>query len=81
MKTALIYIVKLYKLIISPHLGNNCRFTPTCSEYTIIAIETHGALKGSYLGFKRILRCNPFTQGGVDFPPQSTCKEHTHGNG
>lgn len=82
MKSILIFLVKSYKMIISPHLGNNCRFTPTCSEYMMLAIEEYGAAKGFYLGIKRILRCNPFSEGGVDYPAaHKTCKEHTHGNG
>lgn len=43
-----------------------CRFTPTCSDYMYQAIEKHGSIKGTYLGFKRILRCNPWTKGGLD---------------
>lgn len=54
----------LFKLLFNTNAG--CRFTPTCSRYTYEAIEKYGALKGSYLGFKRIMRCNPWSKGGFD---------------
>ena len=55
----LILIIKVYKLFISPYLHSNCRYLPTCSEYFIDSIKLNGALKGSLLGVKRILRCHP----------------------
>lgn len=69
MKKIVIKIIKLYQ--ITP-LGchSKCRFYPTCSSYTIEAIETHGLLKGSFLGIKRILRCNPFGKSGYDPVPR-----------
>jgi putative membrane protein insertion efficiency factor len=67
-KTSLIYLVKFYQYLISYLITPSCRFHPSCSEYTIQALKIHGAIKGSYLGIKRILRCNPFFKGGVDFP-------------
>ena len=67
----LVWLLKGYKKFISPMLGNNCRFLPTCSEYAMEAILVHGALKGSALAFWRILRCNPFCKGGFDpVPPK-----------
>ena len=69
MKNKLIFIIKKYKKNISPVLsdkGYNCKFYPTCSEYTIQAIEKYGCLKGSFLGIKRIMKCNPFSKGGYD---------------
>ena len=69
MKQILIAIVKGYRLVLSPWLGNACRFTPTCSVYSLEALETHGALKGSYLTLKRIGRCHPFCAGGHDPVP------------
>lgn len=70
MKSLLVSIIRLYKSFISPVLlslfGNGCRFTPTCSTYTIDAIEKYGVLKGSILGIKRFLRCNPFGDSGYD---------------
>ncbi|WP_367924590.1 membrane protein insertion efficiency factor YidD [uncultured Ruthenibacterium sp.] len=67
--------IKGYKKFISPLLGNNCRFYPTCSEYTMQAIEIHGVVKGILLGAWRILRCNPFCKGGIDpVPPKGKWK-------
>jgi hypothetical protein len=69
MKKIVIYIIKLYKKFISPLLsfmGVNCKYNPTCSEYTMQAIQKYGILKGCFLGMKRILRCNPFAKGGYD---------------
>ena len=59
-------IIKLYQRGLSPLLGEYCRFTPTCSQYMIEAIETKGLVKGIILGIWRILRCNPFSRGGYD---------------
>ncbi|MDL2253695.1 membrane protein insertion efficiency factor YidD [Ruminococcaceae bacterium OttesenSCG-928-I18] len=70
MKTVLIKALKGYKKWISPHLGNNCRFLPTCSEYAMQAIEIHGSFKGILLTFWRLLRCNPFGKVGYDPPPE-----------
>ena len=73
MKKILILIIELYKYFISPLLGNRCRFIPTCSEYFIEALNTHGLIRGLKLGFKRIFRCHPFRilggSHGVDFVP------------
>ncbi len=66
MKHLLIAIVKFYQVTISPLLGKNCRFMPTCSQYTIEALSKYGAIKGLYLGIKRILKCHPFHPGGYD---------------
>ena len=72
----LIYIIKIYQFLISPLLGNNCRFLPTCSEYFIEALKIHGITKGSKLGFKRIFKCHPFKKlggdHGLDFVPMSS---------
>ncbi|WP_143821105.1 membrane protein insertion efficiency factor YidD [Motiliproteus sp. MSK22-1] len=68
----IIGLVRCYQLLISPFLGNNCRFYPSCSSYTIEAMETHGLLKGFYLGIRRVLRCHPYHEGGLDpVPPVS----------
>ena len=74
MKNLFIQLIRGYQYFISPLLGNHCRFTPSCSEYTREAIQTYGALKGVYFGFKRILRCAPWGTGGYDPVPKS----HNH---
>jgi len=69
MKKTAMALIKGYKLMISPMLGRNCRFYPTCSEYTHEAIQKHGLFKGLLLGTKRLLKCHPFHSGGVDPVP------------
>lgn len=69
-KQLLILLVKGYRLLLSPMIGNDCRFTPTCSVYSIGALERHGAAWGSYLTVHRIVRCNPWCQGGHDPVPE-----------
>ena len=61
-------MIRLYQKFISPFLGRNCRFYPSCSEYSFRAIKKYGVFKGTALSFWRILRCNPFNKGGVDLP-------------
>ena len=70
-KKILICIIKFYKFLISPVLGNNCRYIPTCSEYFIDCLNEYGVLKGSYKGIKRILSCHPvkFLGGGHGLDP------------
>jgi len=70
MKYPLILLIRFYQLFISPMVGSNCRFYPTCSHYAKEAIEQHGALKGSWLAIRRIGRCNPWHEGGVDLVPE-----------
>ncbi len=65
---ALIGMVRLYQKCISPLLGPMCRFTPTCSEYFILAVKKYGVVRGSWRGVRRICRCHPFNPGGVDPP-------------
>jgi uncharacterized protein len=62
----LCYVVRLYQLLISPLIGMNCRFYPTCSKYSIEAIRLHGPFKGVYMSLKRVLRCHPFGAWGYD---------------
>lgn len=70
MKKVLIRIVKIYMKFISPlKRTSSCIYTPTCSLYALEALEKHGALKGTYLAVKRILRCHPFHRGGYDPVP------------
>ena len=67
----LISLIKIYKLFISPYLGSNCRFLPTCSDYFIDCLKIHGIFKGFYYGIKRIFSCHPikFLGGGEGFDP------------
>ena len=69
MSWPLIGLVKLYRLAISPWLGMNCRFQPTCSEYAIEALQKHGVFKGTWLAAKRIGRCHPWGGSGYDPVP------------
>ena len=69
MKFLLLLILRFYRKAISPYLGNNCRFHPTCSVYAMQAIEKYGAMKGLWLAMKRIGKCHPFHPGGIDEIP------------
>jgi len=69
MRRILIGLIKGYQLIISPHMGQCCRFHPSCSCYASQAIERHGALKGTAMATWRVLRCNPYNHGGYDPVP------------
>jgi hypothetical protein len=62
-------LIRAYQLLLSPFLGNHCRFTPTCSQYASEAVAKHGALRGTWLALKRIGRCHPFCDGGHDPVP------------
>tara|TARA_B100000035_G_C20995576_1_gene552312 strand:+ start:1007 stop:1231 length:225 start_codon:yes stop_codon:yes gene_type:complete len=61
-----IKLIKFYRFLISPLLGDTCRYYPTCSEYSIESLKTHGLFKGLFLSFKRILSCNPWGKSGFD---------------
>jgi putative membrane protein insertion efficiency factor len=65
---AMIGLVRLYKYLISPLLGQHCRFHPTCSTYFIEAVRKYGAIRGAWRGFRRICRCHPWHPGGFDPP-------------
>jgi putative membrane protein insertion efficiency factor len=65
-KSAGIALIKVYRRFISPMLPSSCRFTPSCSLYTLQAIEKYGLLKGGFMGARRLLRCHPFSEGGYD---------------
>ncbi len=68
MKRVFIETIKLYQRFISPIFSQNCRYYPTCSNYTIMAIEKYGLIKGGIKSIWRIIRCNPLSKGGVDYP-------------
>ena len=68
-KRTLLWMIRFYRVSISPLHPGCCRFTPTCSQYAMEAVEKYGALKGGYLALRRILRCHPFHAGGYDPVP------------
>ncbi len=68
-------LIRFYQIVISPHIGNCCRFEPTCSQYALEALQIHGVLRGSWLGFKRIMRCRPFGASGYDPVPEKKSEE------
>lgn len=72
----LLILIRFYQFFISPLLGDNCRFDPSCSEYARSAIRMHGNIKGLWLFIKRIIRCNPFCQGGYDPVPNTIQPEN-----
>lgn len=74
LKWMVIFPVKIYQRLISPHLGRVCRYTPTCSSYMIEAVETHGMFLGGWLGIKRIFRCHPWGGQGYDPVPPKKIK-------
>ena len=68
MKNIIIGFIKFYKVLLSPILPSSCKFYPTCSDYMILSIEKYGILKGLLKGIWRIIRCNPISKGGIDYP-------------
>lgn len=72
MRTVVVKAIKFYQLVISPFMGRNCRFYPTCSEYTVDAITEHGVINGLTLSIKRIGKCHPWHDGGYDPVPTSS---------
>tara|TARA_B100001027_G_scaffold215015_1_gene188173 strand:+ start:383 stop:619 length:237 start_codon:yes stop_codon:yes gene_type:complete len=71
----LIFFIKVYRLLVSPILGQNCRFWPTCSDYSIQALQEYGVLKGTKFILKRIVRCNPWGGSGIDVLPKRDAKD------
>lgn len=76
MKRMLLGLIRAYQLLLSPWLGNSCRFEPTCSRYATQAIEEHGAAAGTCLALRRLLRCHPWCEGGHDPVPAE--RPHLH---
>ena len=70
MKTILVFLLRAYQLVLSPMLGQNCRFEPSCSAYAMEAIGEYGALRGGWMAGKRLCRCHPWHPGGYDPVPQ-----------
>ena len=64
-----IFLIKIYQVVISPAIGNNCRFNPTCSNYAIESLKKHGLLKGLYFSFIRVSKCHPWGKSGDDPVP------------
>ena len=75
MRHVLKLLIRGYQLGLSPLFGPRCRFYPSCSQYAIEAVESHGAVRGTWLTIRRIARCHPFNEGGFDPVP---CSRHTH---
>ncbi len=69
MRALFLFVIRLYKILLSPFLGSHCRFYPTCSDYMYQAVERYGLPRGFRLGVKRFLRCHPFHAGGLDPVP------------
>ena len=70
LKKLLLLLIRFYQVAISPHFMHCCRFTPTCSRYAYIAMTRFGAIKGTYLAVRRLLKCHPFHEGGYDPVPE-----------
>ncbi|MBQ7733564.1 MAG: membrane protein insertion efficiency factor YidD [Synergistaceae bacterium] len=68
-----IIFIRMYQLIISPYLGTNCRFYPSCSSYAISVYQEWGFIKGTWLTLRRLIRCGPWNDGGIDMPPKRPC--------
>ena len=78
MKTLLLLLLRGYQLAISPMLGQNCRFYPSCSHYAMEALRVHGSAKGSWLALRRLGRCHPWHEGGLDpVPPAAAAPSST----
>jgi putative membrane protein insertion efficiency factor len=69
MRKVLVYLIRAYRYLVSPLLGNNCRFYPSCSRYAEEAVARHGIMRGGWLSLRRLLRCHPWHAGGCDPVP------------
>ena len=74
----LVLLIQAYRYLLSPLFGNHCRYTPSCSQYAVEAIESHGAIEGLWLTLKRVASCHPWHAGGYD-PVPGVDTEHKHG--
>lgn len=74
MRSLILVMLRGYRYVVSPLLGPRCRFYPTCSEYAIEAVERHGAARGAWLAIRRVGKCHPWHEGGVDPVPEQTRK-------
>ncbi|CDI01448.1 conserved hypothetical protein [Candidatus Competibacter denitrificans Run_A_D11] len=75
MRSLLIALIRVYQIVLSPLMGNHCRFYPSCSQYAREAIESHGVARGVGLAIRRVLRCHPWHPGGVDPVPEPSPKD------
>lgn len=75
MRQLLILLIRTYRYLFSPWLGDVCRFYPSCSEYGLEAVQRHGALKGGWLAARRVCRCHPWHPGGIDPVPDISVKK------
>jgi putative membrane protein insertion efficiency factor len=79
MQRILTNLLRLYRYWLSPWLGSRCRFYPSCSQYALEAVETHGAARGAWLAARRVCRCHPWNAGGFDpVPPPTTTTTHVN---
>ena len=78
MRWAIIQLIRAYQYLLSPWLGNHCRFYPSCSSYALTAVERHGVWRGGALALRRLSRCHPWSAGGIDEVPPHDCGHH-HG--
>ncbi|MDB5936423.1 MAG: rane protein insertion efficiency factor YidD [Massilia sp.] len=74
MNKLLVSLLRAYQLLLSPMMGQSCRFYPTCSNYAIEALRTHGVARGSLLSLRRVCKCHPWNDGGVDLVPPAGAK-------
>jgi len=75
MQKIIIGLIHIYRLLLSPFIGQHCRFHPSCSEYALTAVDQHGALRGSWLALRRLGKCHPWHPGGLDLVPEKKPKE------